>query len=259
MDARALFGLVPLLAGCLASPALEPLSGFELATASAEADWRALAPDELTAWLAEARARLAPLADYRAVLETRERIGEELFPRRVLHVALRHEPFSVAIETVEPAAERGQRVWFEADEGEIVAETPGLLGRLVGRVSLDPEGDLAMRNRRHPITDTGLLRLLEQVEEALAPALARTPAPQLRWAPAVLGARPVRLVEAELTRDPPEVALGYRLGFDVESGLLVSFGMAELCADGPALVEEYLYRDLEPNLGLSDADFQPPE
>ena len=222
------------LASCLASPALEPLGGFELAAAPAPEAWRELDPRELERMLAEARARLAPIADYRAVLETRERIGDELFPRRVLRLALRHSPFGVALETDAPPAEKGERAWFDgsADEPELVAETPGFFGRLVGRVSLDPEGDLALRNRRHPITDIGLLRLAEQIEQGFEPAL---------------------------TRDPPECALGYRSGFDAQSGLLVYFGVAELRDDGPALIEEYLYHDLVVNVGFTDSDFRPPE
>ncbi len=263
---RVLVGLVSLaLASCRASPALEPLSGFELVDAPdpvrAGVAWSELDPRELERWLAEARERLATIADYRAVLETRERIDDALFPRRVLRVALRHAPFSVVIETDAPASEAGQRVWYDAsaNEGELLAETPGFLGRLVGRVSLDPEGGLARKNHRHPITDIGLARLIEQVEEQFAPALARARAPHVRVVALTLGARAARLVEAELARDPPEVALGYRLGFDTESGLLVYFGQEELLPDGPALLEEYLYRDLALNVGLTGADFRPRE
>lgn len=248
------------LTSCRATAPLEPLSGFELVPPPESAAWSPLEPDEFGRWLGEARARLGPVADYRAVLATRERIGEELFPRRVLRVLLRHAPFAVAIETDEPPAERGQRVWFDEswNDGELVAETPGFLGRLVGRVSLDPEGGLALENRRHPLTDIGLRRLGEQIEEQIGPALAAGTT-RLRWATTSLDGRAARLVEAELACSPPEPALGYRFGFDVESGLLVYFGSAELGPDGPELLEEYLYTGLELDLGLTDADFRPPE
>lgn len=248
------------LTSCRASASLEPLSGFELVTPPEAAAWSALGADELGRWLDGARARLGPVADYRAVLATRERIGEELFPRRVLRVALRHAPFAVAIETDEPPAERGQRVWFDEswNDGELVAETPGFLGRLVGRLSLDPEGALALENRRHPLTDIGLRRLDEQIVEQVGPALVAG-AVRLRCATTSIDGRVSRVVEAELARTPPEPALGYRFGFDVESGLLVYFGSAELGPDGPALLEEYLYTGLELDLGLTDADFRPPE
>jgi hypothetical protein len=152
-------------------------------------------------------------------------------------------------------------VWYDAaaDEPALIAETPGLLGALIGRVALDPEGDLAMQNRRHPITDIGLRRLLEQVEHELGPTLARLPALRLAAWPVEIDARPARLVEAELARAAPAPPLVHRLGFDAASGLLVYYGLAELAPSGPELVEEYLYRALEPNAGLGPAEFAPPE
>jgi DNA-directed RNA polymerase specialized sigma24 family protein len=248
------------LAACRSLPAWEPVGGFTLGEVTVESPWSELELQEFERWLGEACARLAPLADYSATLETRERIEDALYPRRVLSVRIRHAPFSVFAETHEPSGEKGQSVWYDErwNDGELLAETPGFLGRIVGRVSLDPRGDLALENRRHPITDIGLLRLLEQVEGALGPALAARHPPRVRSAEATLAARPVRLVEALIPADEEGTsAMLHRFGFDRDSGLLTYYGLAELLPDGPALVEEYLYRDVRPNLGLTDADFRP--
>lgn len=255
---RPLFLCVGLLLGCRAAPAWEPIGGFELVPSTRES-WTELAPRELEGRIGAAHARLSAIPDYTAVLETRERIEDDLYPRRVMRVKVRHQPFGVAVETDEPANEKGQRVWYEAgwNHGELLAETPGFLGSLVGRLSLDPEGDLALENRRHPLTDIGLLRLVEQVEESFAPALAASRGARVRATEMELGGRPGTLIEATLPRELPDAALLYRFGFDGESGLLVYYGMAELRPDGPALVEEYLYRDLQLAAGLGDADFRP--
>jgi len=244
------------LVSCLSRPPLDPVGGFELVPVPDKSAWDELRPPALEALLAEARARVVALPDYGARIETRERIDGELFPRRVMALRVRHEPFSVAIETLEPPSEKGQRVWYDASEngGDLVAETPGFLGRLVGRVSLDPTGDLAMKDRRHPITDIGLLRLLEQVEDEFVPALARREPPRIRSGPLPDGS--LRLVEALVTRESPDPPLCTRLGFDA-NGLLVYYGLAEVLPDGPALVEEYLYTAIEPSLGLEDEDFEP--
>jgi hypothetical protein len=242
------------LASCRTTPAWEPLGGFELVAEAAP--WRDLEKRELESWLAIARARLGPLHDYTATLETRERIGDELFPRRVMIVKLREEPFAAAIETQEPLSEAGQRVWYDAARGgKLVAETPGFLGKLVGRVSLDPRGDLAMENRRHPITDLGLGRLLEQVEEGLGPTLSRRSPPRL----CTSDLDGLRLVDALVPREPPDASLVHRLGFATDSGLLVYYGLAELLPEGLALVEEYAYRDLALDPGLADEAFAPEE
>jgi Protein of unknown function (DUF1571) len=248
--------LVPALLACRATPEWEPIGGFELVPSAAE--WRELSARELHELLTTARARLVPVRDYTATLETRERIGEDLHPRRVMRVQLRERPFAVAIETLEPAGEAGQRVWYdESRSRELVAETPGFLGRLVGRVALDPEGNTAMQNRRHAITDTGLTRLLEQVEEQFVPTLARRP--RLRVAELAFGGVPLRVVDAVVPREPPDPPLVQRLGFGAGSGLLTYYGLAELLPDGLALVEEYAYRDLVLDPGLAPATFAPPK
>jgi hypothetical protein len=254
--------LAPLLAlpACRAAPAWEPVGGFELVPRPEAATWRELEPQELERLLAAAHRAAAALRGYSAVLETRERIEDQLFPRRILRVRVRHEPFSVTMETLAPESEAGQRVWWDEswNDGELVAETPGFIGRLVGRVSLDPEGDLALENRRHPITDTGLVRLVEQIEEAFSPALALRPPPRIRAAPILLDGRPGELVEALVPGESPDPALVHRFGLDAATGLLCYYGRAELHPDGPALDEEYLYRALQPNPTLGEAEFRPP-
>lgn len=97
--------IATLAAGCRASPVWERVGGFELL---AETDaGRDLEARELLQWLADARARLAPIADYGATLETRERIEDGLYPRRVLTIRVREKPFAVAAETLEPLNEKG--------------------------------------------------------------------------------------------------------------------------------------------------------
>jgi len=252
---RLLLLLAPVLLACRATPEWEPIGGFELVPSAAE--WRELPAGELHEWLNAARARLAPVRDYTATLETRERIGDDLHPRRVLRVQVREKPFAAALETLEPAGEAGQRVWYDESRGfELLAETPGFLGRLVGRVSLDPEGDLAMKNRRHPITDTGLKRLLAQVDEQFAPTLSRST--RLRAAERDFGGRSLRVVDALVPREQ-DTSLVHRLGFETDTGLLTYYGLAELLPDGLALVEEYAYRDLVLDPGLAPEAFAPPK
>ena len=255
-DRRALLALVLLasLAACRAAPAWEPVGGFELLPPPES--WRDVTPGELEGWLDEARRSIASVHDYAATLETRERIEDELFPRRVIQLKLRERPFAAALETLEPPSEAGQRVWYdETESDELVAETPGLLGKLVGHVSLDPGGDLALENRRHPITDLGLARLLQQVDGQFAPELAQRP--RLRSTEVAFGGKVLRLVDALVAREPPDPPLVHRLGFEADSGLLTYYGLAELLPDGLALVEEYAYRDLRLDPSFGPEAFRP--
>jgi len=208
------------LASCLARPFMEPVGGFELVASPPRTDWEELEPRALEALLSGARTRIARVQDYTAVLETRERIEGALYPRRVMELRVRQEPFQVAIDVLEPPGEAGRKVWYEpaARRGQLLLEQPGVLGSLLGRLTLDPRGELAMENRRRPITDLGLV-------EVLVPG------------------------------EAPDPALCQRFG--LEHGLLVYYGSAQLYPDGPALVEEYLYRDLALDLGQTPDSLRP--
>lgn len=256
MPAPSLVALL-LFLGCRAAPVMEPVGGFTLGVVERRA-WDDFGVAEFEGWMAAAEAAVAGLADYRATLEASERIEDELFPRRVMTVWVLREPFRVAIMTHAPPSEEGQKVWYDGDEQELVAETPGFLGSLVGQVTLDPEGDLAMQNRRHPITDIGLARMVEQMREAMTPVLAARTPPRIRAGEGELAGRAVRLVEVLVpTLERGESALVHRFAFDRESGLVTYYGQAELTSEGPAVLEEYLYRELETNLGLDADDFTP--
>lgn len=150
-------------------------------------------------------------------------------------------------------------MWYDETQGrgKMLAETPGLVGSIVGRVSIDPRGDLAMENRRHPLTDLGLVRLLEQVETNLTPLLMSARPPRARVAEIAEGGGELRLVDLLVPQEPPDPPLVHRLGFEAATGLLTYYGQAELLPEGIALLEEYYYRDLRPNLGLGAADFRP--
>jgi hypothetical protein len=240
-----------LLAACRTPPAWDPVGGFELVTEAGT--WQEGDPSSLRTRLDRARARLTSLGAYSATLVTRERIEDELYPRRVLSLRVRENPFAAAIETLEPPSEKGQRVWYDEAQrpGVLLAETPGLLGQLVGRVRLDPQGELAMENRRHAITDTGLGRLFALVERELGPLLGARDAPRVR----TIEAGDLHLAVLLAPRALPDAPILYRVGFDDE--LLTYFGQAELLPDGPALVEEYLYRDLRFEPAFGDEDFRP--
>jgi hypothetical protein len=236
---------------------MQPVGGFTLGIAE-QREWREASGAEFRTWMEAAEGSAKQLADYRATLESSERIEEELFPRRVMTVWVLHEPLRVAIVTHEPESERGQKVWYDGEERELVAETPGFLGALVGRVTLDPEGELALKNRRHPITDIGLVRMVEQMRAAMEPVLALATPPRIRNGMTRLAERDVRLVEVLVPAiEAHERALVHRFAFDQESALVTYYGLAELTSEGPAVLEEYLYREITPDLGLDEDDFAP--
>ena len=78
---------------------------------------------------------------------------------------------------------------------------------------------------------------------------------------ALVGDRPCTMVEStHPTRSPEFLFHSVKVFIDRELGLPIRFEAYDWPAKAgvaPELVEEYTYRDLRLNVGLSDADFDP--
>lgn len=116
------------------------------------------------------------LRDYTATLERQERVGEQLMPVETIRLKIRQglsaeanqgTAVARAIYTRHeaPASLRGQEaIYIEGEnDGNIVAHTTGLLN--VRRFYLPPDGFLAMRGNRYPMTEAGFEVLIQRMLE----------------------------------------------------------------------------------------------
>ncbi|MGH7192768.1 MAG: DUF1571 domain-containing protein, partial [Candidatus Saccharimonadales bacterium] len=125
--------------------------------------------DELDRALALARKSLDTLKtirDYQCVFQRQERVGGKLLEETRMEMKVRQKPFSIYMRFVEPASSAGQEVIYVEgrNDGKLLAHTTGL-AQAVGTVALDPNGMLAMRGGRYPITEAGMTRLVEKLLE----------------------------------------------------------------------------------------------
>ncbi|MDZ4779281.1 MAG: DUF1571 domain-containing protein [Planctomycetia bacterium] len=105
--------------------------------------------------------------DYSCDFVKRERIDGELGEAQYVFMKVRHEPFSVYLRFKGPDSMKGQEVIYVRDKnnGELLAHPTGIKKRLVGTVSLKPNSMLAMSGNRYPITEIGILHLVERLIE----------------------------------------------------------------------------------------------
>ena len=103
--------------------------------------------------------RLEDVPGYTAMFEKREAVDGVLLDPQVMGMTLRHEPFGVHLAWRE--GQRGRSLLYEAGlhDGRMLVNPGGWRGRLTGTVRLDPNGALARRENRHPVTELGLKRL----------------------------------------------------------------------------------------------------
>jgi hypothetical protein len=198
--------------------------------------------------------RYESVRDYRCTFQKRQRIGGSLqAPQRV--VLKFKKPMNVYMKWVSQPHE-GQEILYSPPRygGKALAHPGGWKGAIMPAVPIDVDGYWVMRDNIHPIDHVGLGHFLDVFARNSKRAIAEKASTLIDRGKEMVGARPARVVEAVL---PPEKEKGYYcyrciVWFDEESLLPIKIRVYDW--DGN-LSEEYVYEDLEINVGLSDDDF----
>jgi len=226
----------------------------------AQRPYEELSKEELLKLLREAQSAAASLTDYSAVLVKRERIDGELGDEQELLLKIRHEPFSVYLYFLVPEGSKGQEaIYVEGqNDGEMWARGAGLEG-LLGTVSLQPDGRIAMRGQKYPITEIGMLNLTERILSGAEEAGKRGKADIRLFERARVDGRGCRCIT--IARPPAVEGSPVRLMrvfLDGQLGLLLRYEAYDWSGkrdEPPELVEKYTYVDVKPNQGFGDEDF----
>lgn len=170
-------------------------------------------------------------------------------------------PFRVYLRFTSPESLNGREVIWGQDlyEGKMAVHEVGLLFSLK-TLWLDPTGIIAMQGQRYPITQIGLVRLVEQLIER---------GEKDRDNPDVhvtltdnhpfddLSTQLIRVQRDRPSGQPDDFSVA-EIVIDRERQLVLSyrsFGWPAREGDPPPVLESYAYYDVKTNLGLTDADF----
>jgi uncharacterized protein DUF1571 len=226
--------------------------------------WSAAAPGEhalapVVRWAHEELEKVRAIDDYSCTLIKRERVQGRLIGPQYLAVKVRHRPFSVYLRYLDPPALRNEEVIYVEgrNDGKLQAHVPGT-GRILGTVSLRPTCRLAMRGNRYPITEVGMLRLIER--------LIKVGEDDMRQGVCELAIDGGVAIDGQLcscinVRQPVDRQTSpyyiAKVYVDERRMLPIRFEAYGFPPHGePApLVEEYTYVDLKLNNGFTDADF----
>lgn len=113
--------------------------------------------------LEEGLRRLKRIPGYTAELTRQELVGGEMGERETMRLKLRHAPFSIYMKWTE--GKPGQELLYVdgQNDGEMIVRPGGWKGRVLGPLKLNPNGQMALSESRHPVTEVGLARLAEQI------------------------------------------------------------------------------------------------
>ena len=215
-------------------------------------------------WAERERPAVVAIRDYTALMQKQENIGGDVQGIQMMEIKVRHEPFSVYLKFRYPQNMSGQQAIFirGQNDDKLIAHGVGVR-RIFGTQKLDPNGILAMEGNKYPITEIGILNLIDKLLE--------------------VGYRDVKFGECRVTyqegvpigtkgverectmiqvvhpeRRPHFMFNVARIFVDKELNLPIryeSYDWPLREGETPKLIETYTYLDLKINVGLTDADF----
>lgn len=210
------------------------------------------------------------IADYTAIIIKRERINGTLKEHEFISAKIRNRkmkdgkvvvPFAVYLKFLKPDDVAGREViWVEgANENKIIAHETGLLG--FKRFYLPPDGFLAMMGQRYPITDIGIQNLIEQLLVRGKNDLKYDECEVKFYKGAKVDKYVCTLIEVlhPVQRDyfnfnRAHIYIDDTLGVPVR---YAAWSWPTEPGGEMVLEEEYTYRNIKLNVGLTDADFDP--
>jgi hypothetical protein len=98
------------------------------------------------------------IQDYSCTFVKRERVEGELGEQQYIFLKVMHKPFSVYMLFKQPFAGREVVYVDGQNDNKIIALDVGYK-RYLGKIPLDPNGAMAMKGQKHPITSVGIRNL----------------------------------------------------------------------------------------------------
>ena len=201
----------------------------------------------------------ANIHDYSAMLYKQERVNGVLLGREVAYIKVRHQPFGVYMFFLEP--HKGRECLYnsplDGTKGKLIAMDCGWK-RKIGKLELDPEGNLAMKGQKYPIMKLGIRMLTQELIDVASNDI-KFGECQVRTMASKINGRPVTLIEV-VHPTPRQNFRFHKAELFVDNELQLPIRYAaymwpEKPGDPPPLEESYTYLNLKVNNGFGDTDF----
>ena len=210
----------------------------------------------------------ANVHDYSALFVKRCRVDGILPELQYANVKIRNRksrdgnvitPMAAYLGFLKPDSVKGREViWVEGqNEGNLIAHETGIKGMM--NFHLDPNGYLAMRGQRHPITDIGIENLVAKLIETGERDHQHGECQVQFYQNAKIGDAPCTMLEViHPVRRPHFDFYRARVYFDNNLNMPIryeSWSWPTTAGGEPVLEEEYTYLRVKVNIGLTDRDF----
>ena len=202
----------------------------------------------------------ANIKDYSATLIKRERLGDKLMDQEFMFVKIRQQPFSAYTYFLGPPHKKGQEAIYiqGRNDNRIIGHGVGVQ-KLIGTVRLDPNGMIAMKDNKYPITEIGLFNLTEKLIEIGEQDMKYGECDVKTSPGAKINGRSCTCIQ--VTHPVPRKNFRFhvaRIFYDDEMRLITRYEAYDWPAKQggqPVLTEEYTYVNVKLNNGFTDIDF----
>lgn len=183
--------------------------------------------------------------------------------KRVRKNGILYEEIDIYVKHMRPAnyyfrwnrgIQKGQEVIFAKgkNNGKIVAHPGGILNFIT--LQLDPEGSIAMMKNRHSLINSGMGKIMSLIETTYKQSRDAGLEAVRYIGEEQVDNRTVLILEGKFPQHRGYYAHRIIISFDKELKLPIEVSVYDW---SNKLVEEYLFRNLEINVGYSDSDFDP--
>lgn len=224
------------------------------------------APESLDSAIRFARercARMGTIVDYIATFEKTELVEGKVIEQS-MHMKLRRKPFSVYL-CYRSGKGKGREVLYVegANDNQLLVQEPGFLASVVGTVEVNIEDPRVRAENRYLITEIGMRGILDRsLANWKSEQSADADNVEARFLPdckfELMDCEAIELVRRQ--RGPKFPYSLTRVYFDRRSKLATGaeqYGWPASKGEKDPLLERYVYSDVETNVGLTDADFDP--
>jgi Protein of unknown function (DUF1571) len=175
-----------------------------------------------------------------------------------IFMKIMHQPFSVYMSFLQPYA--GREVVYVAGQnnGNLVVLETGFK-RIMGKMNLDPNGTLAMKGQKHPITDVGIRNLTAKLSKMWEAETKFAESEVTSDANKKVAGRSATMVQ--IIHPVPRQEFRFyaaRLFFDNELKIPIHFDAylwPDQAGGDPPLEESYTYTNLKLNNGFTAREF----
>jgi len=196
--------------------------------------------------------------DYQCQLTKQERVDGELGEKQMILLKVKDNPFSVYMSFLKPFAGREVCYVDGQNQGKLVVLEAGYK-RMLGKMNLDPNGSLAMKGQRHPITNVGIRNLTVKLLKMWEGETKFGECEVTTNADAKIAGRPATMLQ--VVHPVPRQDFKFhvaRLFIDNELKIPVHFDAfmwPEQAGETPPLEESYTYTNLKLNNGFTAREF----